>query len=172
MRFVPSSESAGVALGWARDRGFTVDEAALRRMNERQLDGWSRRVEACFEMDSPFPVPPQFLGYGFWQFAALGHAPDSVTDATVWYLAAIQQADGHWTEGGISRPPMGVGDILVTTLAMRSLQLYPLQGRRKEINARIEKAKRWLSQRQAHAPSRAGLQTAGAGLDRRARRTH
>jgi ankyrin repeat protein len=135
----------GVALGWARDRGFAVDEAALRRMNERQWDGWSRRVEACYEMDSPFPVPPQFLGYGFWQFAALGHAADSVTDATVWYLAAIQQADGHWTEGGVSRPPMGVGDILVTTLAMRSLQLYPLQGRREEISARIEKAKRWLS---------------------------
>jgi hypothetical protein len=85
------------------------------------------------------------LGYGFLQFAALGHAADSVTDAAVWYLASIQQADGHWTEGGISRPPMGVGDILVTTLAMRSLQLYPLQGRRDEINARIEKAKQWLS---------------------------
>jgi hypothetical protein len=135
----------GVALGWARDRGFAVDEASLARMNERQLEGWSRRVEAAYEMDGPFPVTPQFLGYGFWQFAALGHAADSVTDATVWYLAAIQQADGHWTEGGISRPPMGVGDILCTTLAMRSLQLYPLQGRREEIAARIEKAKHWLN---------------------------
>ncbi|MEX0677784.1 MAG: ankyrin repeat domain-containing protein [Pirellulales bacterium] len=134
----------GVALGWARDRGFAVDEPSMNRMIARQLDSWSRRVEAAHEMDNPFPVPPQFLGYGLWGLAALGHSANSVTDATVWYLAATQQPDGHWM-AGFSRPPMGDGDILSTALAMRALQLYPTSGNHEQMRTRVENAKRWLA---------------------------
>ncbi len=134
-----------VALGWARDRGFAVDEASIGRMNDRLSDTWSRRVQAAYEMDRPFPGPPQLLGYGLWGLSAVGDSADTVTDAMVGYLAAIQRADGHWTSGAISRPPMGIGEIMVTTLAMRALQLHPLLGRRDEMGARVESAKSWLA---------------------------
>jgi hypothetical protein len=137
----------GVALGWARDRGFAVDEAAVNRIVERNIVTWAARVEAAYEMDRPMPVPPQLLGYGMWGLAALGHSADSVTDAYVWYLAAIQKPDGHWPQagGGITRPPLGGSDIMSTALALRALQLYPLAGRREESNRRVEQARSWLA---------------------------
>jgi ankyrin repeat protein len=159
-----------VALAWARDRGFAVDEKSLALMIDRHLDAWSRRIEAAHEMDNPFPVPPQFLGFGLWGLAALGQPANAVTDAAVWYLAAIQQPEGRWAEGGIARPPMGGGPIMMTTLAMRSLQLYALQGRREEIRSRVEKAKRWISHadpvtHQERVFKLLGLAWAGASQD-------
>jgi ankyrin repeat protein len=134
-----------VALGWARDRGFVVDEASANRMVERQIDTWSRRVDAAYEMDRPMPVPPQLLGYGLLGLSAIGHSGDAVTDAFVWYLAAIQKPDGHWIPGGISRPPMGGSEIMSTVLAMRALQLYAPPGNRDELQSKLDKAKFWLA---------------------------
>jgi hypothetical protein len=91
------------------------------------------------------PVPPQLLGYGLWGLSALGHPADAVTDAYVWYLAAIQRPDGHWIPGGITRPPMGGGEIMSTVLGMRALQLYALAGRRDEMRARVGQARQWLA---------------------------
>ena len=133
-----------VAIGWARDRGFAVDAKSVDALVERQQTSWSRRLNAVHEMDNPFPVPPQFLGYGLWGFSSLGVGGDTLTDATVWYLAATQQPDGHWP-AGFSRPPMGDGDILSTVLAMRSLQLYPPPAMRDEMRRRVARAKRWLA---------------------------
>ena len=134
-----------VALGWARDRGFAVNATSANRIVDRTLDSWSRRVESAYEMDRPFPVPAQLLGYGLWGLSALGHTADNVTDATVWYLAESQRSDGHWAGGAILRPPMGGDDVLSTALAMRALQLYPLPGRREAMALRVEKARRWLA---------------------------
>ena len=65
-------------------------------------------------------------------FAELGYRPDELTRAVSWYLAATQQPDGHWV-AGMLRPPLG-GDVFqATALAMRSLQLYPLPGREREL---------------------------------------
>jgi ankyrin repeat protein/mono/diheme cytochrome c family protein len=133
-----------VAIGWARDRGFAVDAKSVELLVERQQTSWSRRLNSIHEMDSPFPVPPQFLGYGLWGFSALGIGGDTLTDATVWYLAATQQPDGHWL-AGFSRPPMGDGDILSTVLAMRALQLYPPPAMRDEMRTRVARARRWLA---------------------------
>jgi ankyrin repeat protein len=135
----------GLALGWARDRGFDVDEASVTRMIDRQTETWARRVDAAYEMDRPVPVPPQFLGYGFLGFSALGYSPNAVSDAYAWYLAAIQKPDGHWLPGGIWRPPMGGSEIMSTVLAMRSLQLFPPASMRGELAKRVEKARLWLA---------------------------
>jgi hypothetical protein len=76
-------------------------------------------------------------------FAALGYPADDLTDAMVWYLAAIQQPDGHWVPGML-RPPLGGAEIVATVLAMRSLQLYPLEARKEEIAERVSRAGKWL----------------------------
>ncbi len=133
----------GVAIAWARERGFHVRRAAIDRMIERQVKSWAPRVERAYELDAPFPVPPRFLGYGMWSFAELGYQPDELTHAVSWFLAATQQPDGRWTPGML-RPPMGGDEILATTLAMRSLQLYPMPGRASEAAERIDRARRWL----------------------------
>ena len=133
-----------VAIGWARDRGFPVDRSSLDRMIERQERNWRRRIDRAYEMDRPVPVPPRFLGYGLWGFSALGYPANDVTEAFVWYLAQIQQPDGHWVPG-VLRPPMGGADITATVLAMRSLQLYSLRGQHEAMEERVLRAATWLS---------------------------
>jgi ankyrin repeat protein len=135
----------GVAVAWARDRGFRIDQGSLRRMMERQVADWSRRIDAMYQMDRHVPVPPEFLGYGLFGFGEIGRRADEVTDAAVWYLAALQRPDGHWrTNERVQRPPLGSGDIHSTVLAMRSLQLYPLEGHEREFAERVERTRRWL----------------------------
>lgn len=135
----------GVAMGWARDRGFSLDEDSADRMLVRQMDSWAGRLEAAHEMDQPYPAPPQFLGYGLWGASALGLSADATTDGVVRYLAATQRPDGRWNTANITRPPLGGQSIQSTALAMRSLQLYPLPSRRDEMRARVERAKQWLA---------------------------
>jgi hypothetical protein len=94
-------------------------------------------------MDRPVPVAPRFIGYGLLGFAALGYVPDDTTEAMVWYLAKIQQSDGHWVPGML-RPPLGGAEIVATVLAMRSLQLYQLEGQAAEMTERISRARNWL----------------------------
>jgi ankyrin repeat protein len=142
----------GVAIAWARDRGFPVRQQSIRRMIERQVQSWQPRIDRAYELDSPFPVAPRFLGWGMWSFAELGYQPDELTRAISWYLAATQQPDGRWSPGML-RPPLGGNEILATMLAMRSLQLYPLSGRADETAERIERARRWLENAQPRSHS-------------------
>lgn len=135
----------GVAIGWARDRGFHVSEATIERMLERQVASWEDRIERAYEMDSPFPVPPRFLGWGMWSFSELGYRPDELTRAVSWYLSATQQQDGRWAPGML-RPPLGGNGIVGTMLALRALQLYPLPGREREMADRVDRARRWLEE--------------------------
>ncbi len=132
-----------VAIAWARDRGFHVRQASIHRMIERQAKSWEPRVDRAYELDAPYPVPPRFLGWGMWSFAELGYRPNELTRAVSGYLAATQQPDGRWVPGML-RPPLGGNEILATMLAMRSLQLYPLSGREKEMAERVDLARRWL----------------------------
>jgi ankyrin repeat protein/mono/diheme cytochrome c family protein len=134
----------GVALGWARDRGFDVDELSIQRMIDRQRNDWRQRTERAYQLDVPGPVAERFFGYGLWSFAELGFSDRDVIEPFVFYLAATQQPDGRWISG-MMRPPMGEGDVLATLLAMRSLQLYPLASQADECAERVERAAAWLA---------------------------
>ncbi len=137
-----------VAFGWGRERGLAVEGAAMVRMIEAQQASWSEgsRLARVYQMDNPVPVPPQFLGWGFLGFGALGVEADEITEAMTWYLARIQEVDGHWESGEVDRPPMGIGDILATALAARSLQLYPPRGRPQAYAGELARAKAWLAE--------------------------
>ena len=131
-----------IAIAWARDRGFHVRTSSLQRMIDRQVANWQPRISRAYQLDSPFPVAPRFLGYGMWGFAELGYAASELTDAVSWYLANTQQPDGSW-KAGIFRPPVGGSDVLATSLALRAMQLYPCEDRQK-MEMTIARARRWL----------------------------
>ncbi len=132
-----------VAFGWARERGFRLNEPSIALLVERQ-DRWMQsRIERAYQMDEPTPVPPRLIGWGLLGYAALDRPADRVSDALVYYLAAIQQPDGHWDSHSL-RPPMGGGEILSTVLAMRTLQNYPPPGNPKSTAAQIQRAQSWL----------------------------
>lgn len=134
-----------MAIGMAADRGFTVDQGSVDRMIQGQQRSWRPRIQRAYEMDRPVPVAPRFIGYGLLGFAAIGYAPDELTDAMAWYLANIQQPDGRWVPG-MMRPPLGGGEILATAVALRSLQLYVPTGQRQRFQEHISQAREWLWQ--------------------------
>ena len=154
-----------VAIGWARDRGLPIDQASVTRMvrrYERQLGGNEVFINRCFQVDNPAPNPPRYLGWGSWGYSALGYPRSDVTDATAWYLAALQRPDGHWTSNML-RPPIGDGDFTATVLAMQVLQLYPISSRASEFRDRIERAARWLETTPARSPQERVYQLLGLG---------
>jgi ankyrin repeat protein len=89
---------------------------------------------------------PEIFASSLAALAAMGYPANRATDALVANIAASQVADGSWPlVGGIgSRPPAEEALITRTALCVRSLKIYGPPGRAAEMNARIEKARRWL----------------------------
>ena len=133
-------------MAWARDRGLAVNNEVIDRMVQRQeeLTSTSSFVNRCYQLDRPVPVPPRFFGYTLWGLSALGYPASDSIEASIWYLAATQQADGRWSTSE-GRPPMGNSDFIATLLAMQSLQMYPIHGREEEFRRRVEHAAKWFA---------------------------
>jgi len=72
------------------------------------------------------------------------------------------EKDGSWRCDDF-RPPLEDGQIGATALALHALQLYPIPGREKEMDARISRAADWLSKVEAKTPSRLGFKLLGLG---------
>jgi ankyrin repeat protein len=134
-----------VAFAWARERGLRVDETSIALQVQDQVRYWKRgdRILKAYELIRPQPDTPILLGYGLWGLAELGYAPDSLTEAMVWYLAATQRPDGSWPAADY-RPPMEDGPIQGAAFAIRALQLYPLAGREAELKQRVGRARDYL----------------------------
>ena len=82
--------------------------------------------------------------YSLLQIHAAGVEANATTDALVLFVAASQTQNGDWIEAGIARPPMEEGGIFTTALGLRSLQLFPIPGRKEEFDGRISRALAWL----------------------------
>jgi len=131
-----------MALGWARDRGFRLNEESLARQVDRQVRLWSERKIPALEMQAPVPVPPHLLGAGLLGLAAVGYPADDLTEVMTSYLASTQNEEGHWYSG--SRPPLDHGAIVATVKALRALQVYPVEAMRMEFAERVARARAWL----------------------------
>lgn len=142
-----------VAMAAARAHGVPLDDAATQRQLETQIRSWSARIRNAYELDEPQPDAPMNLGVGLLGLAALGHKPDPLTDAMVWYLAATQEKDGSWRCDDF-RPPLEDGRLPAVAMALHSLQLYPIQGREAEFKSRVERAAAWLAGARADTPNR------------------
>ena len=76
--------------------------------------------------------------------AAIGYAPNRMTDAMTVNVAAQQYPDGRWHVGWTARPPISDGDITRTALAIRMLTTYAPPALAGEMNERLARAKRWM----------------------------
>jgi N-acyl-D-amino-acid deacylase len=158
-----------VAFAAARARGIQTDDAVIKRQTEAQISSWSKHINNAYEMDEPQPDAPLNLGYGLNGLAALGHKPDGLTDAMVWYLAMTQQHDGSWRCDDF-RPPLEDGQIPATALALHALQLYPIRGREAEFRSRVSHASDWLGRAKPKTLSQLNYKLLGlswAGADPR-----
>lgn len=149
-----------VAFSLARERGFKLDEAVLTKQTDAQLHSWSGRLANAYEMDEPQPDAPINLGIGLAGLAAIGHKADALTEAMVWYLAAVQEKDGSWRCDDF-RPPLEDGRIPAVALSLHTLQLYPIRGREAEIKERVKRAAGWLARVDATTPNRLAYKLLG-----------
>jgi ankyrin repeat protein len=124
----------------ARKHAFPVDETIASEEQAHVLKDMGGRLR------------PLLLGTGIdatlsvhvlAALAAEDEPASRITDALVHYLVLRQRPDGHWQQENY-RPPDEASDFQFTALAVHGLHAYAPKGRRQEIAARIEQARRWL----------------------------
>lgn len=132
-----------LALDLARSRGFEVDAAVLRAVEEktfkelRSLNALDNAVQAA-TLNDPTPNDSYLL------MAAhdAGIAPDLVTAIYAQRLLRWQR-DGHWITSDF-RPPHSSSFFMSTATAIRAIRFYLPQELRAEGDASISSARRWL----------------------------
>jgi ankyrin repeat protein len=149
----------------ARTKGIAVDEKSAG-LNFRQiLASYGPIGEEAAQGVSP-PGQELTVGYVAMALAAEKHPPDTMTAGLFHLVASRQMPDGSWPEFE-TRPPMESSTICRTSMAVRTLKLYPLASRKKETDERLARARAWLmSARAASAEEYAmrlmGLRWTGA----------
>src|SRR5262249_59094019 len=81
--------------------------------------------------------------YTLMGMAAAAAPADALTDAHIHFMSINQHPDGAFRSASY-RPPSEYGPLTTSAVALRSLKLYPIPGRRDEFKERVDRAKRWL----------------------------
>jgi len=137
--------AAAMATGMARERGFHFNEQVAAQQQKSVIAMFKPARAILLEATEVIPDLPLTGGYSLLGLAAEKYGADSMTDAMVRNIAAKQNADGSWT-GWSPRPPIEYGDIRSTAVALRTLKLYAPEGRKQDYEARIVRARKWLTQ--------------------------
>ena len=131
-----------MAVSLAKRKGIDHDQQALEQMvsMERKMP----KIQQAINSETTFhPSPSTFFGYLLWGMASESAQPDFSTDVAVHCVAAYQAEDGGWLQP-FSRPPITDSEISSTALGVRALTLYPLPGRKAEMEERVARAADWL----------------------------
>lgn len=156
-----------VAVKLADSKGVQIDHAVAAHPTQATLEIWRQGRE---NMMVGHCAVFGFLGnvtYGLFGLTEEGVAPNSVTDAVISCLSALQKPDGSWESGDVRPPLAGRNPFVYTALALRALTIYSPPGRGREMSARIARAAVFLRKAtaddtQAEAFKLLGLVWAGA----------
>lgn len=139
------------AVGYARRKAVMFDAEAAKKQITLAL--FTRAIDMHLDSEYPdeitlqatfHPEPVFSYAYALFALDAEAQPASSVTDAMVHHLASIQGKDGEW-HNNLPRPPMQSSDISATALALHGLRAFPLIGRQREIDQRVERARKWLA---------------------------
>jgi hypothetical protein len=134
-----------MAVRSARAGGVRVDEAADKEQHNVTRFGWATMSESMLQRLDP-PGGLDMVALSLFGLGAYAHQPDAVSDAMVFDVAAMQRANGSWSDFGISRAPVSESNIARTTMGLRCLQLFGMPGRQAEFDERINRARAWLQE--------------------------
>ncbi len=124
----------------ARKHGFQVDETIASVERTHILEDMRGRLRPLLfgtGIDATLSV------HVLVGMAAEDEPAGRISDALVHYLVLRQRQEGHWQQETY-RPPDEASHFHYTALAVRGLQAYTPKGRKQEIAARIDRARRWL----------------------------
>ena len=137
---------ASMAVETARARGWRVDDAvgkSVAEESERVRRSLSANMQALLQARDGGGNPDTQL-YESMMMAAARVPSDQGTDALVHYLLAKQQPAGNWAGIG-TRAPIQDGDFSRTAMAIQTLTVYGMPGRKAEIAERVGRAADWLA---------------------------
>jgi len=137
-----------MAVGLARKSGFSVDEkiaAQQVKANVSFLEQKRDLMHAGFFFGAA-QGDPAIASYILLGLDAERYKADLNTDAVAMFVKARQMPDGRWAFGTDGRPPLCAdGDIGVTVLNMRALQLYPPKVDKPSYEKSVQLAAAWLA---------------------------
>lgn len=137
-----------MAVSLAKERGLEIDQASLDEQAQRMARVGAEGYAAILQGD--FGINPAFgLSYMLLGRAAAGYPRNDTTDAMAYNLAG-NQSDGGAFYSESHRPPLEDSPVTATALASRALVLFGPEGRSREVEEKLRRARNWL---EAFAPS-------------------
>jgi N-acyl-D-amino-acid deacylase len=133
-----------LAAATARRKGIAVDEAQARKNLDDILTFFKANAPRMMLGEPAVGGEALTVGYAQLALSANRHPLDRVTATMTHWVLARQMPDGRWLGNGLSRPPSEYSIVSHTAIAAGGLTMYPLPGRRKEIDASLRKARQWL----------------------------
>ena len=167
-----SNSLPAMTVALARKKGFAVNEEQAKKELGFAIATDEPVLEPNRLGSSPIGGGSDTLGYTLMGMAAAGAPADALTDAHIHYMSLNQYPDGAFRNSSY-RPPTEYSPFTTTAVALRSIKLYPIPGRRDEFKERVDRAKRWLLSQKASSTEERSLQLnaladAGASASERA----
>jgi len=167
-----SNSLPAMTVALARKKGFAVNEEQAKKELGFAVATDEPVLEPNRLGSSPIGGGSDTLGYTLMGMAAAGAPADALTDAHIHYMSLNQYPDGAFRNSSY-RPPTEYGPFTTTAVALRSIKLYPIPGRREEFKERVDRAKRWLLSAKAFSTEERSMQLnaladAGASQSERA----
>lgn len=142
---------AAMAVGLARDHGFTVDESIAHRQFEYSHANLQHSRDLLHQgyagggpSDDTFFV--HILSYQLIGFHAEAKPADLDTDAAAIYIKSRQLPAGNWPyPTADTRPPICSDHIGQTALCLRALQLYAPKAFKADCEKAVDRAAAWLA---------------------------
>jgi hypothetical protein len=156
----------------ARKKGFAVNEEQAKKELGFAIATDEPVLEPNRLGSSPIGGGCDTLGYTLMGLAAAGAPADALTDAHLHFMSLNQYPDGAFRSASY-RPPTEYGPFTTSAVALRSIKLYPIPGRREEFKERVDRARRWLLSAKAFSTEQRSMQLnaladAGASQSERA----
>jgi len=132
-----------IALTTAKLHGFKIDE---RRLDDA-IDFTARSLskgKADYLKGKGQGGQVDTASSGLWTLAVSGWKADDMTGIVAGFLAETQQKNPYWSPTS-KRPPLEQSLFTSTAMTIRALKDYGTAAQKPAIDARIEKAKAWLS---------------------------
>jgi len=131
-----------LAITAARDHGFKIDKANLRRQLDHTAAFLSRGKEN-YVAGKGQGGRIDTAGYALWTLQAGKHKPDDVTAAVAEYMLQTNVGSGHWSHSS-DRPPTEASDFTTTYVALRGLVAFGTAEQKIRITERQEAVLQWL----------------------------
>lgn len=133
------------AAALARRKGIPIDEGLAQKNLQDILAVFRPAAGPAMQAQANIPGGVALtLGYGLMALAAEAYPLDKVTASMIHWALATQMPDGSWLGNGVNRPPIEFSTVSHTAIAVRGLTLYPIPGRKPQIDRALEKARDWL----------------------------